>query len=283
MLLRALKGQVVNALRDSSIWMDLAITGTVIPIFTYIAWLTHSKPSPLYDWQSDRIFKREANYRSKHVKPNSYFLKANQLLTNPSTDIKKLMETFNYLSLIQNCIGDNPRLRAEMLNEELIECILKLLALRPKVEEFKSSSLLFTLYNLEESAAYLFLMLSRSSSELYKKYEEKIDEAMKMLGKDKEPYTLRSALVDSYFFNKENKGVIYDGQVVPMNPERMKDYDTDIIFIHGQQSHCFNTWRVLRQNKSNTRTFQLSTIWPPKFLTKKYNSRILTLRYNVYL
>jgi hypothetical protein len=265
------------------VWVDLAITGVVIPIFTYIAWSTHSKPSPLYDWQYDRLFKREANYRSKHIKPNTYLLTANKLLTNTSTDIKEIAKTLNYLSLIQNCIGDNQRLRDEMLTESFIECVLKLVTLRTKVEELKSSSLLLTLYSLEESAAYLFLILSLSSNELYKKYEGKIDETMKLLGRDKEPYTLRNALVDSYFFNKRSKGIVYDGQVIPMNPERMKDYDTDIIFIHGQQSHCFNTWRVLRQNTASVRTFKLSTIWPPKFLTKKYNSRILTLRYNVHL
>jgi hypothetical protein len=107
--------------------------------------------------------------------------------------------------------------------------------------------------------------------------------------KASKPYTLKAAYAECYFHNKANttgNSVEYDGIVVPMNPERMKDYDTDIVFIHGQQSHPFNSWRVLRDpsatmSMTSPRTYMISELWPPKLLSDEHKSRMLSVNYEV--
>lgn len=286
MILRSIRTRIANTFCKSPLLVDLAIASGIAPIFTYIAWLTRSKSSPLYDWQFDRMFKRDTYYRKKEVKLNStiYIHKAKQairIIENSPTDIKELEELFNDLSLIQNCVSDNPLLSAKILDDEFMEVMLKLLNERKRIEAVGSNNLLLAFHNVEEAAACLFLTLSFTTNPSYIKYKEQIESIMLSFNKEKEPYTLRNALSESFFFNMKSDGIVYDGQVVPMNPERMRDYDTDIIFIQGNQSHCFNTWRVIRSGSSGTRTFRLSTIWPPVFLTKKHGSRLLALRYNV--
>lgn len=298
MIFKALRGQVARVLRGSPLLTDLAIAGTVIPLFTYIAWATRSKPSPIYDWQFDRLLKREAYHTRKdptHKSWNAlrtrYLLNAKQLLSvsNPSgASSNKLEEVLLDLSFVQNCAADNPRLRAVVLDDEFMRTCLKLAATRSRIEGCKSRSLLLDVYVLEESIANLFLVLSLDpNTDMYKKYEKEITAVMKEMQKGREPYSLRNALADCYFFNMTSKDIVYNEHVIPMNPERMRDYDTDIVFIHGgNHSHCFNTWRILRQTgepSERTRTFKLSTLWPPRFLPKHHNSRLLALKYNVRL
>eukprot|EP00826_Nyctotherus_ovalis_P007160 TRINITY_DN1176_c0_g1_i7.p1 TRINITY_DN1176_c0_g1~~TRINITY_DN1176_c0_g1_i7.p1 ORF type:complete len:319 (+),score=48.58 TRINITY_DN1176_c0_g1_i7:190-1146(+) len=298
MIFKALKRQITKALRGSSLLADLAVAGTVIPLFTYIAWATRSKPSPIYDWQFDRLLKREAYYTRKDPTHKSwkalrtrYLLNASQILnidSSSSISSKKLKEALLDLSFVQNCVGDNPRMRAVILDDEFMKTCLKLAAMRSRIEEFKSRSLLLDAYVLEESIANLFLVLSLDpNTDMHKKYEKEITVVMKDMQKEREPYSLRNALADCYFFNMTSKDIVYNEHVIPMNPERARNYDTDIVFIHGgNHSHCFNTWRVLRQSgepSERTRTFKLSTLWPPKFLPDRHNSRLLALKYNVRL
>ena len=96
-----------------------------------------------------------------------------------------------------------------------------------------------------------------------------------------QPYTLTTGYAESYWFNTKKRGhngEIYDGVVVPMNPERMEFYATDIVFNPGQQSHAFNSWRVL---KDGANSGQANELWPPKLLNDDYKTRLVAVNYEV--
>ncbi len=167
-----------------------------------------------------------------------------------------------------------------------MEEVLEFFEHRDRIDALKSPPLSLSFCSLEEPAARLLLLAYLNKDPGYAKYADRV-EALMTRWRISTPYSLRSALAASYFHDKKKTSeVVYDGVVVPMNPERMEEFDSDVLFVHGQQSHCFNSWRVLRQsgtgvNPAWRRTYQISHLWPPKFLTQKYASRLITLNYNV--
>jgi len=282
----------VQSLCKYPVVCDFGIVMVVIPTFTYLAYCKYSESSSIRDWQYDRLMKRDAYIASKCLPirdPNiirRQYLHDLSILSQIKEVNKKFAECFFKLNAVNNELINDSELRDKVINDTFIESIITLLQLRDRIKAMNSKALLYEFCVFEESALQLLLTLSLNP--VYKKYMSKIEEVMKSVRYDNTPYTLKNAHAESYFFNtqKSSTGIIYDGRVACMNPERMEKYDTDILFIHGQQSHCFTSWRILNPQDTilrltSKRTYLISTLWPPKFLSDKYASRLLSLNYLV--
>eukprot|EP00826_Nyctotherus_ovalis_P062731 TRINITY_DN9129_c0_g1_i2.p1 TRINITY_DN9129_c0_g1~~TRINITY_DN9129_c0_g1_i2.p1 ORF type:complete len:331 (-),score=27.85 TRINITY_DN9129_c0_g1_i2:323-1315(-) len=292
-MLSRLKG-LFQSLRKSPFLCDLGIALAVIPAFTYLAYSTSSRPSPLTSWHFDRLMKRDAYIANRRLPKRDVasiraeYSRDSGMLSQPNQAELKLGQCFFRLNAVNNELINDPKLREEVVSSKFMEDMLSLLQLRPKIVDMNSKRSLYEFCVFEESALNLLLSLSLSSSPTFRQYKTKIEEVMKEVRKFDAPYTLKNALVDSYFFNKQQPptGILYNGRVICMNPERMGKYDTDVLFIHGQQSHCFTSWRVFDSKDRplklfSGRSYLLSTLWPPLFLADKHNSRLLSLNYTV--
>jgi len=282
---------------------DFALCAALIPACTLTAYFMHSEKLPYRDYNCDRIMKRNAYFpKDENINVSKLLLKYKGLSENilrleiskvTPKDLQELSKIISFLSGIQqemtltNYISN--------LNQEFLNSLFRiLLDFKPKIAK-STPSLILLFHMFEESAAYLLLKISINPNlkHLYEQNKDKIDEIMqKWKDEDnaKNVHSLKTALAESYFYNLTNSaktGIIYDGQIMPMNPQKMSEFDTDIIFICGQQSHCFNTWRILKNEGAFTnpvmrRTYQVSSLWPPKFIPEKYNARLLALNYSVF-
>lgn len=283
-----------QSIRKSPLLLDLGIALATVPAFTYLAYCASSKSSPLTSWHFDRLMKRDAYVASKRlpkrdvVSIRAEYSRDSDILSQPNQTEVKLWQCFFRLNAVNNELINDPKLREEVVSNNFMENMLSLLRLRSKIVSTNSRRSLYEFCVFEESALNFLLSLSLSSSPTFRQYKTQIEEVMKEVRKCDTPYTLKNALVDSYFFNMQQppSGIIYNGRVVCMNPERMGKYDTDVVFIHGQQSHCFTSWRVLDSGSRplklfSGRSYVLSTLWPPLFLPNTHGSRLLSLNYTV--